>query len=138
MHVLKVPRAQAIARAEELLARVGLSDKAGTYPAFLSGGQQQRAAIARALAIDPAVMLFDEPTSALDPELVGEVLSVIGDLAAEGRTMLLVTHEMKFAREVASHVVYLYQGRIEEEGPPDAVFGAPRSERLKQFLKTVA
>ena len=138
VHVLKVPRAQAIARAEELLARVGLSDKAGTYPAFLSGGQQQRAAIARALAIDPAVMLFDEPTSALDPELVGEVLSVIGDLAAEGRTMLLVTHEMKFAREVASHVVYLYQGRIEEEGPPDAVFGAPRSERLKQFLKTVA
>ena len=138
VHVLRVPRAKAEARARELLERVGLSDKADTYPAFLSGGQQQRAAIARALAIDPAVMLFDEPTSALDPELVGEVLSVIGDLAAEGRTMLLVTHEMKFAREVASHVIYLYQGRIEEEGPPDAVFGAPKSERLQQFLKSVA
>lgn len=138
VHVLRVPRAQAVARAGELLDRVGLSDKADTYPAFLSGGQQQRAAIARALAIDPSVMLFDEPTSALDPELVGEVLTVIGDLAAEGRTMLLVTHEMKFAREVASHVIYLYQGRVEEEGPPDAVFGAPKSERLQQFLKSVA
>ncbi|TIM64957.1 MAG: ATP-binding cassette domain-containing protein, partial [Mesorhizobium sp.] len=107
------------------------------YPAFLSGGQQQRAAIARALAINPRVMLFDEPTSALDPELVGEVLKVIGDLAREGRTMVLVTHEMKFAREVATHVVYLYNGLVEEEGPPEQLFGAPKSERLKQFLRNV-
>ena len=103
-----------------LLERVGLADKRDVYPAFMSGGQQQRAAIARALAIQPRVMLFDEPTSALDPELVGEVLKVIGDLAREGRTMILVTHEMKFAREVASHVVYLYNGLVEEEGPPEA------------------
>ncbi|WP_296628386.1 ATP-binding cassette domain-containing protein [Roseovarius sp.] len=137
VNVLKTPKNQAIERARALLDRVGLGDKADTFPAFLSGGQQQRAAIARALAVDPAVMLFDEPTSALDPELVGEVLSVIRDLAAEGRTMLIVTHEMKFAREVASHVVYLYQGRIEEEGPPERVFGAPQSARLKQFLQTV-
>ena len=100
--------------------RVGLADKRDVYPAFMSGGQQQRGAIARALAIQPRVMLFDEPTSALDPELVGEVLKVIGDLAREGRTMILVTHEMKFAREVASHVVYLYNGLVEEEGPPGA------------------
>ncbi len=138
VHVLKVPRAEAVARAEELLRRVGLADKADTYPSFLSGGQQQRAAIARALAVEPGVMLFDEPTSALDPELVGEVLTVIRDLAAEGRTMLLVTHEMKFAREVASHVVFLHAGRIEEEGPPEAIFGSPRSERLRQFLQTVS
>ncbi|WP_417726315.1 ABC transporter ATP-binding protein [Roseovarius sp.] len=137
VHVLKTPKHQAVERARQLLDRVGLGDKADTFPAFLSGGQQQRAAIARALAVDPAVMLFDEPTSALDPELVGEVLSVIRDLAAEGRTMLIVTHEMKFAREVASHVVYLYQGRIEEEGPPECVFGAPQSARLRQFLQTV-
>lgn len=137
VHVLKTPKNQAIDRARALLDRVGLGDKADTFPAFLSGGQQQRAAIARALAVDPAVMLFDEPTSALDPELVGEVLSVIRDLATEGRTMLIVTHEMKFAREVASHVVYLHQGRIEEEGPPERVFGAPQSARLKQFLQTV-
>ncbi len=138
VHVLKVPRAEAIARARTLLERVGLGDKADTFPAYLSGGQQQRAAIARALAVDPSVMLFDEPTSALDPELVGEVLTVIRDLAAEGRTMLLVTHEMTFAREVASHVVYLFEGLIEEQGPPADVFGAPKSERLKQFLKSVA
>ncbi|WP_297774588.1 ATP-binding cassette domain-containing protein [uncultured Roseovarius sp.] len=137
VHVLKTPKTEAIARARQLLDRVGLGDKADTFPAFLSGGQQQRAAIARALAVDPAVMLFDEPTSALDPELVGEVLTVIRDLAAEGRTMLLVTHEMKFAREVADHVVYLDQGRIEEEGPPERVFGAPETARLKQFLQTV-
>jgi polar amino acid transport system ATP-binding protein len=137
VHVLRTPRAEAVARAEKLLARVGLAEKAGAYPAFLSGGQQQRAAIARALCMEPRAMLFDEPTSALDPELVGEVLGVIRDLAAEGRTMILVTHEMKFAREVATHVIYLHNGRIEEEGPPDALFGAPRSERLKQFLKTV-
>ncbi|MCU9847851.1 ATP-binding cassette domain-containing protein [Defluviimonas sp. WL0024] len=138
VHVLGVPKAEAAERAMVLLDRVGLADKAATYPAFLSGGQQQRAAIARALAIDPSAMLFDEPTSALDPELVGEVLTVIRDLAAEGRTMLLVTHEMKFAREVADHVIYFANGRIEEEGPPDQVFGAPRSERLKQFLKSVS
>lgn len=138
VHVLKVPRAEAVARAEELLRRVGLADKADTYPSFLSGGQQQRAAIARALAVEPGVMLFDEPTSALDPELVGEVLTVIRDLAAEGRTMLLVTHEMKFAREVASHVVFLHAGRIEEEGPPEAIFGSPKSDRLRQFLQTVS
>ena len=138
VHVLGVPKPEATDRAMALLDRVGLADKAATYPAFLSGGQQQRAAIARALAIDPSAMLFDEPTSALDPELVGEVLTVIRDLAAEGRTMLLVTHEMKFAREVADHVIYLANGQIEEEGPPDQVFGAPRSERLKQFLKSVS
>jgi polar amino acid transport system ATP-binding protein len=137
VHVLGVPRAEAVARARMLLARVGLAEKADAWPAFLSGGQQQRAAIARALAIDPRAMLFDEPTSALDPELVGEVLNVIRDLAAEGRTMILVTHEMKFAREVATHVIYLHNGVIEEQGPPDALFGAPRSDRLKQFLKSV-
>ncbi|QPM92384.1 ABC transporter ATP-binding protein [Pseudooceanicola algae] len=137
VHVLKTPKAEAIARAHELLERVGLGDKADAFPAYLSGGQQQRAAIARALAVNPQAMLFDEPTSALDPELVGEVLGVIRDLAAEGRTMLLVTHEMKFAREVASHVVYLYQGRIEEQGPPAEVFGNPQSDRLKQFLSSV-
>jgi octopine/nopaline transport system ATP-binding protein len=138
VHVMGTPKAEAIARAEKLLDRVGLAAKAHVYPAFLSGGQQQRAAIARALCMEPKAMLFDEPTSALDPELVGEVLAVIRDLASEGRTMILVTHEMKFAREVASHVIYLHNGRIEEEGPPDALFGAPKSDRLKQFLKSVA
>lgn len=138
VHVLGVPKAEAIARAEKLLARVGLAEKAGVYPAFMSGGQQQRAAIARALAIEPRAMLFDEPTSALDPELVGEVLNVIRGLADEGRTMILVTHEMKFAREVASHVIYLYNGQIEEEGPPAELFGNPKSDRLKQFLKSVS
>ena len=138
VHVLGVPKAEAIARAEKLLARVGLAEKAGVYPAFMSGGQQQRAAIARALAIEPRAMLFDEPTSALDPELVGEVLNVIRGLADEGRTMILVTHEMKFAREVASHVIYLYNGLVEEQGPPAELFGAPKSERLKQFLKSVS
>jgi polar amino acid transport system ATP-binding protein len=133
IHVLKVPRAEAIERAEKLLQRVGLYKK-DQYPAFLSGGQQQRAAIARALAMEPKVMLFDEPTSALDPELVGEVLKVIRSLADEGRTMILVTHEMKFARDVSSHVIYLHKGQIEEEGPPKQVFGSPRSERCKQFV----
>ena len=137
VHVLGVPKADAIARAEKVLARVGLAEKAGVYPAYMSGGQQQRAAIARALCVEPRAMLFDEPTSALDPELVGEVLNVIRGLADEGRTMILVTHEMKFAREVANHVVYLYNGLIEEEGPPDQLFGNPKSERLKQFLKSV-
>ncbi|MEI5679875.1 MULTISPECIES: ABC transporter ATP-binding protein [unclassified Mesorhizobium] len=137
VHVLGVKREEAIATAEKLLARVGLAEKRDVYPAFLSGGQQQRGAIARALAIQPRVMLFDEPTSALDPELVGEVLRVIGDLAHEGRTMILVTHEMKFAREVASHVIYLYNGLVEEEGPPEQIFGAPKSERLKQFIRNI-
>jgi len=137
VHVLGVPKAEAVARAQTLLDRVGLAAKADAWPAFLSGGQQQRAAIARALCMQPRAMLFDEPTSALDPELVGEVLAVIRDLAAEGRTMILVTHEMKFAREVADHVIYLHNGVIEEEGPPEALFGAPRSDRLKQFLRSV-
>ncbi len=137
MQVLKISRAEATSTAEILLERVGLADKRDVYPAFLSGGQQQRAAIARALAIQPSLMLFDEPTSALDPELVGEVLKVIADLAEEGRTMVLVTHEMQFAREVASHVVFLHQGVVEEEGPPAQLFDNPRSERLKQFISTV-
>lgn len=134
VHVLKLDRRIAIDRAELLLKKVGLYDKRDQYPAFLSGGQQQRAAIARALAMEPKVMLFDEPTSALDPELVGEVLRVIRDLAAEGRTMILVTHEMKFARDVSSHVIYLHQGVIEEEGPPSRVFGNPQSARCRQFV----
>jgi polar amino acid transport system ATP-binding protein len=138
VHVLKLPRAEAEARARKLLARVGLAEKEGAFPAFMSGGQQQRAAIARALCMEPRAMLFDEPTSALDPELVGEVLQVIRALADEGRTMILVTHEMKFAREVASHVIYLHNGVIEEEGPPELVFGDPKSDRLKQFLKSVS
>jgi ABC-type histidine transport system ATPase subunit len=134
VHVLKQPRAEAVDRAEALLAKVGIAEKRDHYPAHLSGGQQQRAAIARALAMEPQLMLFDEPTSALDPELVGEVLRVMRDLAEEGRTMLIVTHEIGFAREVSSRAVFLHQGRIEEEGPPREVFGNPRSERLRQFL----
>ncbi|MGX5667125.1 ABC transporter ATP-binding protein [Rhizobium daejeonense] len=137
VHVLGVRRDEAVAIAETLLRRVGLYEKRDAYPAFLSGGQQQRAAIARALAIQPLVMLFDEPTSALDPELVGEVLSVIGDLAREKRTMILVTHEMKFAREVSNHVVFLANGVIEEQGPPEQLFGAPKSERLKKFISSI-
>jgi octopine/nopaline transport system ATP-binding protein len=137
VQVLGVPKAEAIARAEKLLNKVGLFDKRGQYPAFLFGGQQQRVAIARALCINPEVMLFDEPTSALDPELVGEVLKVIRDLAEEGRTMILVTHEMKFARDVSSHVIYLHKGVIEEEGPPAKVFGSPQSERCRQFVSGV-
>jgi len=137
VHVLKIPRAEAVARAEKLLNKVGLYDKRDQYPAFLSGGQQQRAAIARALCMEPKVMLFDEPTSALDPELVGEVLRVIRDLADEGRTMILVTHEMKFARDVSSHVIYLHKGVIEEEGPPKQVFGSPISERCRQFVSAL-
>ena len=137
VHVLKVPKQEAIDRAEKLLNKVGLYEKRDQYPAFLSGGQQQRAAIARALCMEPKVMLFDEPTSALDPELVGEVLKVIRDLAEEGRTMIMVTHEMKFARDVSSHVIYLYKGLIEEQGPPKQVFGAPKSERCKQFVSGI-
>ena len=137
IHVLGLPRAEARDRAAQLLARVGLPDRGDAYPIELSGGQQQRIAIARALAMEPEVMLFDEPTSALDPELVGEVLGVIRGLAEEGRTMLLVTHEMGFCREVANRVLFLHEGRVEEEGEAEAVFGAPRSERLRQFLARV-
>ncbi|MHA1128337.1 MAG: ATP-binding cassette domain-containing protein, partial [Alphaproteobacteria bacterium] len=117
-----------------LLEKVGIADKCDAYPAQLSGGQQQRAAIARALAMEPVAMLFDEPTSALDPELEAEVVKVIKALAAEGNTMIIVTHDMKLARELADHVVFLHQGLIEEEGPPDELFGNPKSERLRQFL----
>jgi polar amino acid transport system ATP-binding protein len=137
VHVLGLKRSDAVDRAEKLLNKVGLYDKRDQYPAFLSGGQQQRAAIARALCMEPKVMLFDEPTSALDPELVGEVLKVIRDLAEEGRTMIIVTHEMKFARDVSSHVIYLHKGGIEEEGPPKLVFGAPKSERCRQFVSSI-
>ena len=137
IHVLKIPRREAIERAEALLNKVGLYEKRDQYPSFLSGGQQQRAAIARALCMEPKVMLFDEPTSALDPELVGEVLKVIRDLAEEGRTMILVTHEMKFARDVSSHVIYLHKGVIEEEGEPAKVFGAPTSARCRQFVSSI-
>jgi arginine/ornithine transport system ATP-binding protein len=134
VHVLKQPRAQAIEKAEALLARVGVAHRKDVYPAQLSGGEQQRVAIARALAVEPEVMLFDEPTSALDPELVGEVLKVMRDLAAEGRTMIVVTHEMGFAREVSTHTMFLHQGRVEEQGPPREVLTSPQSERLKAFL----
>lgn len=137
VHVLKTPKAEAHERAEQILNRVGLWDKRDQYPAFLSGGQQQRAAIARALAIEPSVMLFDEPTSALDPELVGEVLKVIRGLAEEGRTMIVVTHEMKFARDVSSHVMFLHDGLVEEEGPPKRVFVEAASERCRKFVKSV-
>lgn len=134
VHVLKVPKSEATERAESVLKRVGLLDRKDYYPAHLSGGQQQRAAIARALAMEPDVMLFDEPTSALDPELVGEVLRVMRSLAEEGRTMLVVTHEMGFAREVSSKVMFLHEGRVEENGPPKQVFESPKSERFRQFL----
>ena len=134
IHVLKVPRAQAIAHAEEVLDKVGMLERKDYYPAHCSGGQQQRAAIARALAMEPEVMLFDEPTSALDPELVGEVLRVMRGLADEGRTMLVVTHEMGFAREVSDKVMFLHAGRVEEFGDPAQVFDNPESERFKQFL----
>ncbi|HEX2580582.1 MAG TPA: ABC transporter ATP-binding protein [Dongiaceae bacterium] len=136
IHVLKLPRAQAIERAEALLAKVGMAEKRDHYPAHLSGGQQQRAAIARALAMEPKVLLFDEPTSALDPELVGEVLRVMRQLAEEGRTMIVVTHEMGFAHDVANDIIFLHQGRIEEQGPPEQLFGNPKSERCRQFLAT--
>jgi len=135
--VLRRSRAEADRIATENLDRVGLGDKAGSYAAQLSGGQQQRVAIARALAMDPQLMLFDEPTSALDPELVGEVLAVMRGLAAEGMTMLVVTHEMAFAREVASRVVFMDSGLVVEEGPPATVFGSPREERTREFLHRV-
>ncbi|OIP21670.1 MAG: histidine/lysine/arginine/ornithine ABC transporter ATP-binding protein [Comamonadaceae bacterium CG_4_9_14_0_8_um_filter_60_18] len=134
VHILKVPKEQAIDTARKYLAKVGLEGKEDAYPAHLSGGQQQRVAIARALAMEPEVMLFDEPTSALDPELVSEVLKVMKDLAHEGRTMVVVTHEMGFAREVANHLIFLHKGQVEEEGNPATVLGAPKSVRLAQFL----
>lgn len=131
---LKDKKDQAISDAEKLLDKVGLLDKKDAYPANLSGGQRQRVAIARALAMQPRVLLFDEPTSALDPELVNEVLAVMRELAEEGRTMLIVTHEMRFAREVSSQVVFLHQGIIEEMGTPEQVFDNPTSERVKDFM----
>ena len=137
IQVLKVPRAEAIAKAEHLLNRVGLWERRDYYPGHLSGGQQQRAAIARALAVEPEVMLFDEPTSALDPELVGEVLGLMRELAEEGRTMMVVTHEMSFARDVSNKVMFLHQGRVEEEGNPKEIFAHPKSERFKQFISSI-
>lgn len=134
VHVQKRPRAECVAEAEALLEKVGIAEKRDHYPAHLSGGQQQRAAIARALAMRPQVLLLDEPTSALDPELAGEVVAVIRALAAEGRTMLMVTHELGLAREVSSRVCFLHKGLIEEEGPTADLFGAPKSERLLEFL----
>jgi octopine/nopaline transport system ATP-binding protein len=127
-------RAECIAEAEALLAKVGIADKRDFYPSHLSGGQQQRAAIARALAMKPKVMLFDEPTSALDPELVGEVLRVMRGLAEEGRTMLVVTHEMGFARDVSNRVVFVHQGLVEEDGAPEDVFTNSKSERFRKFI----
>jgi polar amino acid transport system ATP-binding protein len=137
LRVKKIPREQANARAKELLERVGLPDKVATYPAQLSGGQQQRVAIARALAMDPKLMLFDEPTSALDPELVGDVLQAMKQLAGEGMTMIVVTHEMGFAAEVADTVVFMDDGMVVEAGDPDRVLGDPRHERTRAFLSKV-
>jgi octopine/nopaline transport system ATP-binding protein len=136
IHVMGEKRAAATEHAMSLLERVGLTEKRDVYPGFLSGGQQQRVAIARALAIRPRLLLFDEPTSALDPELVGEVLKVIRGLADEGRTMILVTHEMRFARDVASHVCFLRGGVIEEEGPPRELFSNPQTAACRQFIGT--
>jgi polar amino acid transport system ATP-binding protein len=137
LFVKKEPRSNAETRARKLLARVGLAEKESAYPSELSGGQQQRVAIARALAMEPKAILFDEPTSALDPELVGEVLAVMRGLADEGMTMLVVTHEMGFAREVADRVVFLDRGAILEAGPAREVLGSPREERTRDFLRRV-
>jgi len=134
VHVLGLPKDEAVERARKYLRLVGLENREDTWPNHMSGGQQQRVAIARALAVEPEVMLFDEPTSALDPELVGEVLRVMQVLAQEGRTMVVVTHEIGFAREVSNHVVFLHQGLIEEQGDPRQVLNAPQSERLAKFL----
>jgi arginine/ornithine transport system ATP-binding protein len=134
IRVLGLSRSEAVDRAQRYLERVGVSHRKDAYPAHMSGGEQQRVAIARALAMEPEVMLFDEPTSALDPELVGEVLRVMRSLAEEGRTMVVVTHEMGFAREVANRVIFLHRGVIEEEGEPAQVLASPRSERLRGFL----
>ena len=134
VHILGTPKDEAIATARKYLNKVGLEGKEDSYPAHLSGGQQQRVAIARSLAMEPEVMLFDEPTSALDPELVSEVLKVMKNLATEGRTMVVVTHEMGFAREVSNHLIFLHKGLIEEQGIPKEVLTNPKSERLAQFL----
>lgn len=134
IRVQKLDKSEARDLGLSVLEKVGIAEKADTYPGFLSGGQQQRVAIARALAMRPDAILFDEPTSALDPELVGEVLGVMRQLAKEGTTMIVVTHEMTFARDVSTHALFLHQGLIEEQGNPEQVFGAPNSERLKQFL----
>ncbi len=134
INVLKIPKTEAIERAESLLHKVGIHDKKHYHPAHLSGGQQQRVAIARALAMEPDMLLFDEPTSALDPELVGEVLQVMRNLAEEGRTMIVVTHEVGFAQDVSSRVVFLHEGSIEEEGTPSVVFQNPSSERFRHFI----
>ena len=133
----KMTKEEAVKRGQELLERVNLGEKANAYPAQLSGGQKQRVAIARALAMDPEIMLFDEPTSALDPEMVGEVLDVMKDLARSGMTMVIVTHEMGFAREVASRVLFIDQGVVMESGTPDEIFNNPQNERTKNFLSKV-
>jgi polar amino acid transport system ATP-binding protein len=137
MHVRKVSQEEARERSKQILERVGLEDKLSAYPAQLSGGQQQRVAIARALAMEPRIMLFDEPTSSLDPELVGEVLAVMKQLAGAGMTMMVVTHEMGFAREVADHVVFMFEGSVLEVAPPDAMFNNPENDRTRQFLQNV-
>ncbi|WP_448384970.1 amino acid ABC transporter ATP-binding protein [Fervidobacterium sp.] len=135
--VKKMPKEQAIEKAKVLLSRVGLLDKIDAYPEQLSGGQKQRVAIARALMMDPEIMLFDEPTSALDPELVGEVLDVMKDLARSGMTMLVVTHEMGFARDVADRIVFISQGVVEEEGPPEEILRNPKKPRTREFLRRI-
>ena len=135
IHIKGMEKEQAEQKAMELLSRVGLADRAGAYPAQLSGGQKQRVAIVRALAMEPEVMLFDEPTSALDPEMVGEVLEVMRELAHEGMTMVIVTHEMAFAREVSSRVLFMEEGKLGEEGTPETAFSHPQSPRLQSFLK---
>jgi polar amino acid transport system ATP-binding protein len=137
MKLKKMPKAEAEAMALNLLERVGLKDRADAYPAQLSGGQKQRVAIVRALCMNPDVMLFDEPTSALDPEMVGEVLAVMKDLAKEGMTMAVVTHEMGFAKEVADRVIFMYDGEIEEIGTPDEIFNNPKSDKTRQFLQSI-
>ena len=135
--VKKIPREEILPEAEELLAKVGLAEKKDVYPSRLSGGQQQRVAIARALAMNPDIMLFDEPTSSLDPELTGEVLKTMRNLAEENMTMIVVTHEMGFAREVATRVIFMADGIVQEEGTPEELFGNPKNERLKAFLKSI-
>ena len=137
MKLKKMPKAEAEKMALNLLERVGLKDRANAYPAQLSGGQKQRVAIVRALCMNPDVMLFDEPTSALDPEMVGEVLAVMKDLAKEGMTMAVVTHEMGFAKEVADRVIFMYDGEIEEIGTPDEIFNNPKSDKTRQFLQSI-
>ena len=137
LHVLRLPKGEARDRAEALLSRVGMADRMTVYPSSLSGGQQQRVAIARALAMEPDAILFDEPTPALDPEVVGEVLRVMQSLAAEGRTMIVVTHEMAFARDVSTNVVFFDHGKIAEAGPPDEIFGNPQTPELRRFVSDV-